>query len=66
MAPAYHLVPCVERDIFNLEKVRNQTWSVAEQLSSLDDNAQARVLEELDRETLKVGLPVKYPDVSIS
>ena len=34
---------------------------MAEQLSSLGEIAQASVLEELNGETLKVGLLVRYP-----
>ena len=44
-----------------MEKARDHAWSVAELLAPLNEAEQAREIEQLDGEALKLARLVRYP-----
>ena len=46
---------------FSMEKARDHAWSVAERLAPLNEAEQAREIEQLDGEALKLARLVRYP-----
>ncbi len=48
---------------FSMEKARDHAWSVAERLAPLNEAEQAREIEQLDSEMLKLARLVRYPGI---
>ena len=46
---------------FSMEKARDHAWSVAERLAPLNEAEQAREIEQLDGEAMKLTRLVRYP-----
>ncbi len=48
---------------FSMKKARDHAWSVAERLAPLNEAEQAREIERLDSEMLKLARLVRYPGI---